>query len=73
MIVFYSGMQYLCRVYVEEVIEEQVVKGVVNFFGEEYFRVSFYFIVYIWFVISDVIGIVRQVMDYVKDLGVLYV
>ena len=72
MIVPYSGTQHSCRAYVEEAIEEQVAKGAANPFGDEYFRASLYLTAHIWSAISDVIGTARQVMDYVKDLGVLY-
>ena len=72
MIVPYSGTQHSCRAYVEEAIEEQVAKGAPNPFGDEYFRASLYLTAHIWSAISDVIGTARQVMDYVKDLGVLY-
>jgi DNA-directed RNA polymerase len=72
MIVPYSGTKHACRQYVEEAIEEKVAKGATDVFEGDYFGASLYLTDHIWDAIDSVIGSARKVMDYVKDIGVLY-
>lgn len=72
MIVPYSGTQHACRGYIEEAIEEKVAKGAPDVFEGDYFGASMYLTGHIWDSIDAVIGSARKVMDYVKDVGMLF-
>lgn len=72
MIVPYSGTQHACRAYIEEAIEERVVKGAVSPWGDDYFNPSLYMAAHIWAAIGTVITSAREVMNYVKEVGRTY-
>jgi len=72
MIVPYSGTQHACRAYIEEAIEEKVVKGAASPWGDDYFTPSLYLSSHIWAAIGTVITAAREVMTFVKEIGRAY-
>ena len=69
MVVPYGGTRYSCREYVEDAMQEKILGGHKNPFGEETYEASMYLSAHVWEAISEVVVAARQAMDWLRNIG----
>lgn len=69
MVVPYGGTRYSCREYIEEAIQERVLNGQHNPFGEHTYEASMYLSVHVWAAIGEVVVAAREAMAWLQGVG----
>ena len=69
MVVPYGGTRYSCREYVEEAMNDRILNGAHNPFGEGVYEASMYLSAHVWDAIGEVVVCAREAMAWLRDIG----
>ncbi len=69
MVVPYGGTRYSCREYVEEAMNDRILGGHKNPFGDEVYEASMYLSAHVWDAIGEVVVCAREAMAWLRNIG----
>ena len=69
MVVPYGGTRFSCREYVEDAVNDKILAGSINPFGDNVYEASLYLSKHVWDAIGEVVVKSREAMSWLQNIG----